>query len=717
MLGCALPALADAPPAQIQAILDKIKNHQTLTPEELRQYQDWSVRKANQTDTNPANAPSAYQAQTMPADVQAIIAKAQQGQKPSDDELARLRAWATQTKSRQGAIRGDLKNAGDLMRAAGAAGGYSGPPARSPAPKPIRGTVTANINQVFGNSKSTLQTQGTVTFPVIYKITDDPSQPNFHLRFDRDPMGTYTVHFSVTGRSHHDKSGKCDAHDDSVSGTIDDQGLSNSPMNGLTGEIVTPPGFRAYTDAQVMLTAKGELTATCPCGGGHGQSMPPLSPLTLDRMRGDVPFNEGMGDMPIVGAGRLMDKYPAEMQSTLNNVVFDFSTAAFQKARTQGGNYTARGTYHYKMQKDDGTIESTTLFVYKIQFPPSGKIVVTPDSPQRAQKVTLHANVQGATQYHWSVTGGKCPQITALPTESPAKVHSKDHDGQDWSFTPLCDFHVELHATGADGQTTDDARDVTVQPRTDQWHFNFTGGGSPIGGTGVIGLRSDSVVMSNGKNRCDQETNLTISDDVPAECDWIHRTHGVTQSPDYSDSFGTDKVSDDGPFDGYGYVSSQSLKMKRQIIINVEYLVAGPLRTLNNTAHNGANFERIHQQVLAHEHMHDTLARKAINANDPSMQIEVIVTESSDGTKDKVNKALKRIDGQIGSAADENAVGNALHATGQWEGPALICLRGSSHLLNCGPLYTLGTPLFAGSCSPADQSLTVNAAGQTISCP
>ncbi|HZS42589.1 MAG TPA: hypothetical protein VFF06_37420, partial [Polyangia bacterium] len=393
--------------------------------------------------------------------------------------------------------------------------------------------------------------------------------------------------------------------------------------------------------------------------------------------------------------------------SALNGALFDFNTDAFRKSFANGVQFTATATYHYRLKSKDGQIESTALFHFMVKPPPSGNIVVTPDPPTRAQQVTLHANVKNGSQYHWKVTGGACPAVVNKPA---ATVHVKEHDGQDWTFLPLCDFHVELHATDANGQSMDDSRDVSVQKRSDKWHLDFAADpAGPVAGTGRIAY--DGLAnMHNGMNRCAEQQDVAIAD---IECDWIHRKHG--EGADYSEYFTIKTVSDDGPFNGYAYVDTQKLRTKRQFIVNADYL-GGPLGDRNRKAGNGANFERVHQEIVAHEKMHSTLARKAVTASDPAQQVEAFVAESGDGFSDQVNDVIKTLDAQIGTAASEDQVGAALRDSGQWSDEALLCLPGADYLLDCGPLYALGTPLFTGYCKQATADQSVNKQHKPIAC-
>ena len=211
------------------------------------------------------------------------------------------------------------------------------------------------------------------------------------------------------------------------------------------------------------------------------------------------------------------------------------------------------------------------------------------------------------------------------PTGAPeAKVKPKDHDGQDWRFLPLCDFHVELQAIASDGQELDSSRDVTLKPRSDKWHVDYKADpGSPTPGQGT--LQWGPLVMNNGMNRCAEQKSLAIANQ---ECGWIHRSHDNPN--DYSDYYTIKTVSDDGPFQGYAYVDSQKLRIARKVIISSAYL-GGQIAADNRKAGNGANFERIHQQILAHEKMHGTLARTQVNAADPAQQLEPFIGEHEDG--------------------------------------------------------------------------------------
>ena len=91
-------------------------------------------------------------------------------------------------------------------------------------------------------------------------------------------------------------------------------------------------------------------------------------------MRGDVPFNEGLGNMPTIAAGgRLMDKFPDELKTALNGATFNFDTAGFRTARVDGGPFSTNASYHYKLKTKDATSDSTTRLTFQIKLPPRGR--------------------------------------------------------------------------------------------------------------------------------------------------------------------------------------------------------------------------------------------------------------------------------------------------------------------------------------------------------
>src|SRR5258708_40048346 len=147
-------------------------------------------------------------------------------------------------------------------------------------------------------------------------------------------------------------------------------------------------------------------------------------------------------------------------------------------------------------------------------------------------------------------------------------------------------------------------------------------------------------------NRCTKQTDYVIANDHDG---WIHSEHD-SKPADFSSDLKVKKVTDDGPFAGFGYIDSHTLKIARRPILNKELFKDG-FAKLNIDSGNQANLAAVHSAVLLHEHTHSNLAHAWVDDNDAASIVERFVTQ---GDVDKeANTLVRSIDNDIEKASSE----------------------------------------------------------------
>ncbi len=337
------------PPPEIQAIIDKFGRHEPLSGAEQRALAEWTLRKSNGTATRPEDAPTRDQNPGLPKNVQEILARMQAGQTPSAAELARVKAWTTVVAGKRDALARDKEATRRMLEEALARGGRGHASGRDTL---SQGTVTLEITQVQGGGKSASETHATITYPVRYLIDEDNSGADraLHIRFFGDTKRTYAIRSQgrLEGTDNGNAPHCSGEHQDVMTWRVMDSGKTTNGKLVLLGEVVVPRGRRGYIDAQLGVRATGPQQISCACGDREGVGPPLLYPITLDALRGDVPFNKGAGNAPIADPGaRLMDK-AGDFAQVIEAATFAFDADAFRAGMTTGKPFRISGTYAYR---------------------------------------------------------------------------------------------------------------------------------------------------------------------------------------------------------------------------------------------------------------------------------------------------------------------------------------------------------------------------------
>ena len=294
----------------------------------------------------------------------------------------------------------------------------------------------------------------------------------------------------------------------------------------------------------------------------------------------------------------------------------------------------------------------------ELELEPNTKLKAVPGGPytvERGQVVNLDGRRSegGITRHTWKVTPGRCPGAAA--------PSAKEHDGATWSFTALCPATATLTVT--DGHKSDSKAVAIAVDRRASFVTQFSDAATekpldlaapfyPPPADGVVG----------GENKCayDPEPPHTLH---PADSGGTWEGVGYTLK----------QVSDDGPFDTYWYVDSESLEVARQIGINKYLLPGGPrpftdipsiydrnkaIEAANGTGmKKGANIDGYLAAVRAHERLHSKKMKEAIGRRDPARKIEPMIERGRDALKHKVDAEIKQSELAICNAAKDPIAG------------------------------------------------------------
>jgi hypothetical protein len=111
----------------------------------------------------------------------------------------------------------------------------------------------------------------------------------------------------------------------------------------------------------------------------------------------------------------------------------------------------------------------------------------------------------------------------------------------------------------------------------------------------------------------------------------MHATRRGTWKNDASAGYTALAVNDpQRPFDGYWYVKSQSLIVRRRALFNPDLRKGSPLFAQNGAHGTTDAFTRLVAASREHEYLHGTLMRRELLRDDPAKRIERVVKRSED---------------------------------------------------------------------------------------
>ncbi len=111
----------------------------------------------------------------------------------------------------------------------------------------------------------------------------------------------------------------------------------------------------------------------------------------------------------------------------------------------------------------------------------------------------------------------------------------------------------------------------------------------------------------------------------------LHATHPGRWKDDASAGYLVSGIDDPGrPFDGYWYVTKQSLIVRRQALFNPDLMKGSVLFQVNKDSGSAEPFARLVAASHDHEYLHGELMRRELLRDDPAKRIEKLVQRSED---------------------------------------------------------------------------------------
>lgn len=382
----ALALAADGPPPpEVQRILEKMRKGQPPTSEEQKVLSDWGMNPARRADTHAQPGAGFAEGSAIPSDVQAILDRLKQGQRPSSAEMARLQQWRDDMNAHKADIlQGDAQLRSNLQgaRPPGAAPSEGGDPYRGLLQGEIVLAPNQQLNQDASKDFSHLHFGGSATFPVLYTLRP-PTQPNgpwgltWQMRPDRQAGGNFTTHGN--GRR---SDGSTTVMDQRFHGG---GGLAQGVM--MAGELFVDPGRpRPYVSITQALVGDIQLDSTTTDSEGHSESQSGSSRgaaglvgIELDQTRLDIPWKRSGIDPALAARFGLKGVIPAEDQAAANAATFPLDARQLWAGIQGGQPFEISAPYHYSVRRtvEQGgvvTTESTTLITFRFRNPPKGEM-------------------------------------------------------------------------------------------------------------------------------------------------------------------------------------------------------------------------------------------------------------------------------------------------------------------------------------------------------
>ncbi|MGH7717714.1 MAG: hypothetical protein ACREON_02565, partial [Gemmatimonadaceae bacterium] len=253
-----------------------------------------------------------------------------------------------------------------------------------------------------------------------------------------------------------------------------------------------------------------------------------------------------------------------------------------------------------------------------------------PYTAARGEAVTLDGSASEGEglRYTWTFAPRGCPAGTGGGGSATAKK-----EGSSPSVTLLCSTTATLTVT--DGRATD-SKTVVVMVRPRDWKTPFShssregvleDGRAPVitrigtGGNPETG----SVSVNGGRNVCalDPSAELHVFHPAAVENSWDKRGYELQQVNDPG-----------GPFDGYWFVTSYSLRIERQTLLNRYLIPSGPVLFDTKSFYQanqdlGNKVGEYLAAIRAHEGMgsgrapgHSGLMRQSLDQRDPAAKLE-----------------------------------------------------------------------------------------------
>ncbi|MBM4776129.1 MAG: hypothetical protein GQE15_00370 [Archangiaceae bacterium] len=348
-------ALAEPPPPEIQAILVKARTRQLLTTDEQRQLREWQQRgTAKASGLSEATGPGAFGG--MPADVAAIMERAQRGQPPSPAELERLKTWSAKVEGQKGELLSGEKADAELLRASKPVDGQPASAKKSPF---VEGTlrVTQTVDTVAkkatacegGGEQVELTHQVTeTTTPVVLRTQQPGRQRSFTAEVPAS--GPFSVILEPRG--------------------VVTPGATTATVTHCGAKTATAPG------AVVM---GGELVL-----GGSRVFVNLTGLMMLDSLRSDVTWqaSAAVNDELARRYGAQVAQVrqvDARLNAAVKGANFTMNADALRallKKRTVENPFVS-GTYSHRLETDENTVTVSTVVTLDFRTPTHDSLEMT----------------------------------------------------------------------------------------------------------------------------------------------------------------------------------------------------------------------------------------------------------------------------------------------------------------------------------------------------
>ena len=304
--------------------------------------------------------------------------------------------------------------------------------------------------------------------------------------------------------------------------------------------------------------------------------------------------------------------------------------------------------------------------------------ISAPASFTRGDTVTLDGSgsLGDLRKYEWRFAyGANC--APAIPRDPELVI-----EGPRITFKALCDFRASLSVEDSLGQgdRTSSAWIRVVPRRGDLWKTKFASRPGPD-----LTERLMPEFMRLGVNQCAQHAADA------ATGHFIH-TSAANNGTWIDDGYETEEVTDAGPFGGMWWVSNNKLEIDRLERVN-RNLTAGEAHDINRAHGTLANFLLLKPQVQAHEAMHSTLAKEAIERDDPALKVEAVLGGSRAMIQTFADMAIRDAEQSVLEATSDANVGSRLRSNAALNRSVNIWLpdtSGNERAITLGPLWSLG---------------------------
>jgi hypothetical protein len=343
-------ALAEPPPPDIQALLQKLRSGQRLTTDEQTRMRSWQQQKLLEAGGGRGQATGDAQSGGMPADVAAAMEKARRGVPPSPAEIELLRGYGERLQSQKDALLENERATRTLLEQA------RPPPPDGGAPQVKSPFLDADVS-IDETTQVTHRLRCDTSETTVTDTTTTSTTAHVRVR-TREPGKPLSVTASVSDKG-------------PFSVLLEPLGLGTTSVSG-TGQTCEGPKQASSSNPGVVM---GELNVD-----PKRRVMVNLPPgFSLDAARTDVVWQgssavspEMLAAYPQVGAA--MSQLPASMKAARAGATFDLPGEALRDL-LHGKGTEVGGTYVAGWRDDDGgSVSKRVRYTIRLSQPEAPKL-------------------------------------------------------------------------------------------------------------------------------------------------------------------------------------------------------------------------------------------------------------------------------------------------------------------------------------------------------